>query len=127
MNQPGVKGAHVRRSDGHARLSQLDGLRALAILMVVGFHVAGLSWGWTGVQIFFVLSGFLITGILRHSRNALHFWGPFYIKRVTRILPPLVIFFAIMERSISAICGAKILPPDTVSTTARSRRRCRGR
>ncbi len=35
MNQPGVKEAHVRRSDGHARLSQLDGLRALAILMVV--------------------------------------------------------------------------------------------
>lgn len=96
MNQPGVKVAQVRRSDGHVRLSQLDGLRALAILMVVGFHVAGLSWGWTGVQIFFVLSGFLITGILRHSRHDLHFWGPFYIKRVTRIAPPLVIFFVIM-------------------------------
>jgi peptidoglycan/LPS O-acetylase OafA/YrhL len=77
----------------HRRLSQLDGLRACAILMVIASHIGVFELGWSGVHLFFVLSGFLITGILRRAREDTHFWGPFYIRRATRILPPLVPFY----------------------------------
>lgn len=56
--------------------------------------------GWMGVDLFFVLSGFLITGILRRERASEHYWGPFYLKRATRILPPmlLLITFVALHR-----------------------------
>ena len=88
---------------GHPpRLTQLDGMRAIAIAMVIAQHSGMLSIGWAGVHLFFVLSGFLITGILRRARKDTHFWSPFYLKRVTRILPPLIPFFLLcsMEMSI---------------------------
>lgn len=75
------------------RLSRLDGIRALAISLVLAHHTLGFVQGWFGVDVFFVLSGFLITGILRRNRTDESFWGPFYIKRATRILPPLVLCF----------------------------------
>jgi peptidoglycan/LPS O-acetylase OafA/YrhL len=77
------------------RIDRLDGVRASAIFMVFAVHSGLWSMGWLGVPLFFVLSGMLITGILRRDRGASSFWGPFYIKRATRILPPLVIAFAI--------------------------------
>lgn len=69
----------------------LDGVRALAIGMVFMRHLANLPLGWAGVDLFFVLSGFLVTGILRKTRNEPAFWSRFYLKRVTRIVPPLLI------------------------------------
>lgn len=77
-------------------MPQLDGMRAVAIVLVLGFHLGTILFGWSGVQIFFVLSGFLITGILRRARNDHYFWRPFYIRRVTRIVPPLIIFFVLV-------------------------------
>ncbi len=65
----------------------LDGLRALAFLMVFGYHYLELPWGWAGVDIFFVLSGFLITGILFDTRNAPHRIRNFYVRRTLRIFP----------------------------------------
>jgi len=77
----------------HGRLAQLDGLRAVAVVLVMlQHHFDFLPWGWVGVHLFFALSGFLITGILRRARGDRAFWGPFYVKRGTRILPPLVPF-----------------------------------
>ncbi len=73
------------------RLSRLDGIRALAILLVFAHHALGFDQGWLGVDVFFVLSGFLITGILRRDRTNESFWAPFYIKRATRILPPFIL------------------------------------
>jgi peptidoglycan/LPS O-acetylase OafA/YrhL len=82
------------RPEAHHRLPQLDGLRAVAVILVMASHAWDHApWGWTGVHLFFALSGFLITGILRRARNDSAFWGPFYLKRATRILPPLVPFF----------------------------------
>lgn len=71
----------------------LDGLRALAVLSVFFFHYAAelvppwLRFGWVGVDVFFVLSGFLITGILFDSRDAEKRWSDFYIRRTLRIFP----------------------------------------
>jgi peptidoglycan/LPS O-acetylase OafA/YrhL len=75
------------------RLRQLDGVRAIAILLVIGSHHFLVPFGWTGVDLFFVLSGFLITRILSNTRNDPHYWSKFYIKRAGRILPPLMILF----------------------------------
>ena len=70
----------------------LDGLRALAILMVFSEHYGlvrypALNWGWVGVDVFFVLSGFLITGILYDTRNTAHRFRNFYARRTLRIFP----------------------------------------
>ncbi|MDX6710159.1 MAG: hypothetical protein QOH96_1175 [Blastocatellia bacterium] len=79
-------------------MPQLDTVRFFAVIMVLLQHLMGLqlfSWGHWGVQLFFVLSGFLITGILLKSRNSVESGGisggraalEFYIRRVFRIFP----------------------------------------
>ena len=78
-------------NSGTQRNLSLDGLRGLAVLLVLLYHHALLKLGWLGVDLFFVLSGFLITGVLRRSRNDKSYWAGFWIKRVTRILPPFLV------------------------------------
>jgi peptidoglycan/LPS O-acetylase OafA/YrhL len=74
--------------------ADLEGLRAVAILLVVAVHagVPGLSGGFVGVDVFFVLSGFLITGLLVQevsSTGRLRF-ADFYMRRLRRLLPALL-------------------------------------
>jgi len=73
------------------RSLSLDGLRGVAVLMVLLLHHNYLNMGWMGVDVFFALSGFLITSILRRMRVDEHYWREFWIKRVTRIFPPLIL------------------------------------
>lgn len=90
----------------------LDGCRGIAILLVVAFHWFGapfsdayphsfivrvLDLGWCGVDLFFVLSGFLIGGILLDHLNSPNYFKTFYIRRAFRILPPYVLFIAAIE------------------------------
>jgi peptidoglycan/LPS O-acetylase OafA/YrhL len=77
------------------RIDRLDGIRAIAILMVLLFHRGYLSQGWTGVDLFFVLSGFLITGILRKTRTDERYWTRFYSRRAARILPPVLLLMIV--------------------------------
>lgn len=77
------------------RIDRLDGVRAIAILMVLLFHRGYLSQGWTGVDLFFVLSGFLITGILRKTRTDERYWTRFYSRRAARILPPVLLLMIV--------------------------------
>ncbi len=82
----------------------LDGLRGLAILLVVLYHnfsfINYSVFGWIGVDLFFVLSGYLITGLLLNSLESTHYIRNFYIKRVLRIFPLyylcLIIFIIIL-------------------------------
>lgn len=76
-------------NEGYIR--SLDGVRALAILLVMTFHAELTQFGWTGVQLFFVLSGFLITGILWKEKSKEGDLGykfkKFWVRRSLRIFP----------------------------------------
>ena len=74
--------------------SDIDGLRALAILSVLLFHISPsyLSGGFVGVDIFFVISGYLITSIILHDlKNEKFSLYLFYSKRVLRLFPVLIV------------------------------------
>lgn len=86
----------------HARLPALDGLRGLAALAVVLLHLTMqvsphslpavavkdlFALGWTGVDLFFVLSGFLITGLLVSAKGSTNYFRVFYARRMLRIFP----------------------------------------
>jgi len=94
----------------------LDGLRAIAILMVFAVHYGPFirdfslfKWGWVGVDLFFVLSGFLITGILYDTLHEPHFFRSFYIRRTLRIFP-LFYGFWVLLLILSARVRAYIHP-----------------
>jgi peptidoglycan/LPS O-acetylase OafA/YrhL len=88
----------------------MDGVRGIAVLLVMVYHfgllyasthrnllASAISLGWSGVDLFFVLSGFLITTILVETRSDPHFFRNFYLRRGLRILPlyyAYVLFFA---------------------------------
>lgn len=77
---------------------EIDGLRAVAVLAVIIAHT-GLGWlpgGFVGVDVFFVISGFLITGIiLRDLERGSFRFRAFYVRRIRRILPALFVMLAI--------------------------------
>lgn len=82
----------------------LDGLRAVAFLLVFCFHAGYLRFGWMGVQVFFVISGFLITDILLRMKDALparEYFLKFYARRFLRIFP-LYYFFLFAFSGLAA-------------------------
>ncbi len=97
---------------------ELDGLRAVAVLAVALFH-AGVPWmtgGFVGVDIFFVLSGYLITGVIlddidAHKFSLLHFWE----RRIRRIVPALLTCAL-----IAVVLGLLFLLPFDLLSLARS-------
>lgn len=77
----------------------LDGVRAIAILLVFAYHADIMEFGWTGVQLFFVLSGFLITDILLNMKDTLpsgRYFIKFYGRRFLRIFPLYYFYLALM-------------------------------
>jgi peptidoglycan/LPS O-acetylase OafA/YrhL len=93
--------------------ADIDGLRALSILLVVGYHAQ--PWltpgGFVGVDIFFVISGFLITGIILNELEAGSFSpSKFYARRVRRIFPALIVVLL-----ATYVIGWLVLLPDGFS------------
>ena len=74
----------------------IDGLRAIAILLVLGFHAfpSVIPGGYIGVDVFFVISGYLITSIILNDLSSNQFsLKEFYFRRIRRILPSLLLVF----------------------------------
>ena len=86
------------------RIGQLDGVRTLAIAMVFLNHAFKAKLMWAGVDLFFILSGFLITGILIGSkrRGLGEYFRHFYGRRVRRILPPYMLLLILTALVVSA-------------------------
>jgi len=88
-----------------AYVPELQGLRGLAVLAVVLYHCHArlvgtwlygpLLWGWVGVNLFFALSGFLITSILIEARDKPHYFRNFYMRRALRIWPVYFLLLAV--------------------------------
>ncbi|SDH33638.1 acyltransferase family protein [Agrococcus jejuensis] len=93
------------------RLGGLDGLRAIAVALVVAYHVAPdvVPGGLLGVDVFLVLSGFLITTLLLRDRRA-GTWslGTFWMRRARRLLPALVVV-VLASCALAAIVGGDVL------------------
>ena len=108
---------------------ELDGIRGIALLAVMLSHGAGryilqttllaklctyaLVPGWSGVELFFVLSGFLITGILLKSKAAGNYFSSFYARRFLRIFP---IYYLVVTAGLAAahynVWWNSMMPPD---------------
>src|SRR5512145_1046623 len=108
MTAPGT--AHVYRPD-------VDGLRAVAVLAVLAFHAfpRAAPGGFAGVDVFFVISGFLITGILLEGlRDGSFSFAGFYWRRIRRIFPALILVLA-----ACLALGWLLLLPDEFSRLGR--------
>lgn len=115
------------------RLLQLDGLRGIAILLVVLYHYVSLGtpaaqngivtylqaafqMGWSGVDLFFVLSGFLIGGVLLDAKVSNRYFKTFYLRRIHRIFPIyyvwIGIYFLVSFTSLVHWAGSVGIVPD---------------
>ncbi|WP_150047526.1 acyltransferase family protein [Methylomonas rhizoryzae] len=97
---------------------EIDGLRAVAILPVIFFHsgLLGMDGGYVGVDIFFVISGYLITSIIQEEINKNKFSiVSFYERRARRILPALVV--VLFSTTIAAFI---LMPPDYLKSYSKS-------
>jgi peptidoglycan/LPS O-acetylase OafA/YrhL len=90
------------------RLRALDGIRAIAIGLVFAEHFGGFLPGTVGVDVFFVLSGYLITGLLiaEHGRAGRVAFGAFYRRRTLRLMPAYVAMIAVTVLAAVTIGGA---------------------
>ena len=88
----------------------IQGLRALAVLLVVLYHAGlhGLSGGYVGVDVFFVISGFVITGLLLRERAKSHRTSllSFYGRRSRRIIPAATLAITVTVIAVYAVLGA---------------------
>jgi peptidoglycan/LPS O-acetylase OafA/YrhL len=118
---PGLRSQIVR-----PHMPELDTLRGLAVLLVLLFHGFGFRYGltgltgiprllvastlpgWAGVNLFFILSGFLITGILVDTRYRSDYFRSFYTRRALRILP---LYYAVLVLLLALSRSGLILRP----------------
>jgi len=93
-----------KQPSSQSRIPELDGLRGIAVILVVSFHYINnqllsadttigklsskiTSFGWVGVDLFFVLSGFLIGTILMNNKGSGKYFSTFVLRRIVRIIP----------------------------------------
>ncbi len=110
--------AEVTKSPTREYIPHIDGLRTLAVLSVFFFHldIPYIEGGYLGVDVFFVISGYLITQIIKGASEERRFsFGGFYARRIRRLFPAL---FVVM--SLSTIVGIFVLSPERLIELAHS-------
>ncbi len=129
VREVAVSGTQLAAPSKEPRILELDGIRGVAVLAVVLFHYtiigpgasfntmlywgrAAFRLGWSGVDLFFVLSGFLIGGILLDARNSPRYFSTFYARRGYRILPLYFLWLALYPLAVAAYShwGVPALP-----------------
>jgi len=123
---PAVPDARLRATLA-STIPALDGVRGLAILAVLAHQLCidgypmhnvtkhlllPFEAGWIGVQLFFVLSGFLITGVLLETRHAQNYWSSFFMRRSLRIFPLYYVFLVVMFLVVPRLVD---LPAETLA------------
>src|SRR3954471_20683813 len=121
MEAQQVKAGTTAAAAKHMHVPALDGVRGLAVFLVLLFHFMLLQgsgpvvriiqktwgYGWSGVDLFFVLSGFLITGILLDAKRKMTSAGPFYknfyARRTVRIFPLYYAFLVVFLLILPAV------------------------
>jgi peptidoglycan/LPS O-acetylase OafA/YrhL len=107
------------RSRAPAYRPDIDGLRAIAVIAVIFFHngIPGFDGGYVGVDVFFVISGYLITQLLEESRDepARLQLARFYVRRMRRILPALL-----ATCLVTAIFAVALFTPDELVNVGKS-------
>jgi peptidoglycan/LPS O-acetylase OafA/YrhL len=110
LTRPDLSPPRTRRQRRERFRGDIEGLRAVAVLLVVAFHagVGVVGGGFVGVDVFFVLSGFLITGLLvdEIARTGTISIGDFYARRIRRLLPLSTLVLA-----ATAVATFVLVPP----------------
>lgn len=117
-----ARSSHQKGGEFNGRHGQyrpdIDGLRALAVMLVVGYHAfpGWIRGGYIGVDVFFVISGYLISRLIVQRLEAGKFsFTDFYVRRVRRIFPALVLVLAAV-----AVAGGFLFQPDELGALANS-------
>jgi peptidoglycan/LPS O-acetylase OafA/YrhL len=104
----------TRSATGTQRIGALDGFRAIGLVLIMGFHfgVAGMPGGFVGVDAFYVLSGYLITGLLlgEWARAARIRLGAFWLRRARRLLPALLVVLIVVTLVVRFAYPAGLYP-----------------
>jgi peptidoglycan/LPS O-acetylase OafA/YrhL len=110
-------GISARQSTRHIR-TDVQGLRAVAVLLVIVFHGGlPLPAGFVGVDVFFVISGFVITGLILRQLDAGRFsLVEFYVRRIKRLLPALILMLIIVL-VLSFLLESPLGPQQTTAKT----------
>jgi peptidoglycan/LPS O-acetylase OafA/YrhL len=126
--------AVVQKAPGPGHVPALDGVRGVAIILVMLYHfneslkvlglatpvLAPLELGWSGVDVFFALSGFLITGILLDTKDAPNYFRSFYARRFLRIFPLYYIALAAVFLIRAMLPDAGVWGDHSTATSAGS-------
>ena len=114
VTPPAAERAARPSATGRERVAALDGLRALGVLLIMGFHF-GIGWlpgGFVGVDVFYVLSGFLITGLLvsEFRRRRAIALGSFWLRRARRLLPALLLMLVVVTLLVRYAAAPGLYP-----------------
>lgn len=99
------------RKVSNVRNPALDGVRGVAVVMVVLYHAGAVRFGWSGVDLFFVLSGYLLASQLLTARLDGRAVAAFYVRRALRVLPlyllMLAAYLAVVPAASPSMVGAE--------------------
>src|ERR1700729_220975 len=121
MNKPDQPAYPPRPSaTGKVRISSLDGLRAVALLIIMGYHF-GVGWlqgGFFSLDIFYVPSGYLITGLLlsEYRKRGRIILSAFWLRRARRLLPALLIVLVVVTLLVRFVSPRGLYPDFRMSS-----------